>query len=407
MSDRTQTVRFSGPQGSALTGVLHRPAGEPLSTALFAHCFTCPGELQAARHIAAALVARQIAVLRFDFTGLGEGAEAPSETVTSADVDDLIAAAAALEERLGGPQILIGHSLGGTAALLAAPRIGTCRAVATIGAPADAAYVRGLVEVPVLQGRQAQRVRLTQRALCIKQTLLDDLDSHPLLVRLPNLERALLVLHSPQDLHVNIDSAAAIFQAARHPRSFVSLDGADHLLTDPADAEYVGAVIATWASRYASTPTPRTHAAHGVVLVRGGASGFANDVVASGHHLRADEPESVGGTDTGPSPYDLLLSALGTCTAMTLRMYADHKGLPLEGVAVRLTHEKIHARDCRDCESTTGRIDRITRHISLEGPLEESVRQRMLQIADRCPVHRTLHGEVKVVSSLAEPSPQR
>ena len=402
-------IEFDGAGGARLAARLHRPATSPRAYALFAHCFTCSKDLRAAVHISRALAERGIATLRFDFTGLGESEGEFAETGFSSNVDDLVAAAAYLREHYGPPSILVGHSLGGAAVIAAAHRIAEVRAVATIGAPFDPAHVRSLIdrEAPDLAERGECEITLAGRRFRVRKSFLDDIEEQPQRERIRTLDRALLVFHSPQDEIVGIDDARSIYEAARHPKSFVSLDGADHLLTDVADAAYVGAVLACWATRYVEGASPareeRAEEEHGVAVVRSRGGGFVNDIVVSGHALRADEPLSVpGGTDTGPNPYDLLLAALGACTSMTLRMYADKKGWPLDGLVVRLRHAKIHAEACTDCETKEGKLDEIRVTIEPKGALGDTQRARLLEIANKCPVKRTLTSKVKVRTTLAE-----
>ena len=403
-----QRVTFPGAFGATLAARLHCPATRPRAFALFAHCFTCGKDLRAAVRISRALAERGIATLRFDFTGLGESEGDFADTNFSSNVDDLVAAADFMRERYEAPQLLVGHSLGGAAVLSAAHRIDEAAAVATIGAPFDPAHVKNIIDeaAPELAERGQQQVTIAGRSFRVKKQLLDDLEDPAHAEGIGRLERALVIFHSPQDGIVGIDNARLIYQAARHPKSFVSLDGADHLLRDTADAEYVGAVLAAWATRYIpeATEAPEREAEeeHGVAVVRGGRSGFAQDIVVSGHSLRADEPPSVGGTDTGPNPYDLLLSALGACTSMTLRMYADRKKWPVEGITVRLRHHRIHAEDCEDCETEKGRVDEIFVEVDVRGDLDAEQRGRLLEIAAKCPVKRTLVSETKVRSSLRE-----
>lgn len=409
----TTPVTFPGALGNQLSGLLHSPSGRQLGSALFAHCFTCSKDLHAARRIAEALAARGIAVLRFDFTGLGSSEGDFADSNFSSNVDDVVAAADFMRDALGhGPRVLIGHSLGGAAVLTAASRIAEAAAIATIGAPADVGHVRHLlrdahsadddaIDDAIARDGEAE-VILAGRPFRIKAQFLRDLEGHTLLDRVSALGKPLLLCHAPGDRLVAVDNARLLFQAARHPKSFVSLDDADHLLTRKADATYVGSLIAAWAERYLALPSTE-NAREGEVVVRGGPSGYGQDILAGRHHVRADEPEHFpGGTDTGPSPYDLLLASLGACTSMTLRMYADRKKWPLEGVTVRLRHEKIYAKDCADCETKTGKVDRIERELTIHGPLDDAQKKRLHEIADKCPVHRTLHAEIKVVTTLTD-----
>jgi putative redox protein len=317
-------------------------------------------------------------------------------------VGDLVAGADWLRRHHGAPRVLVGHSLGGAAVLAAAGEIPEVAAVATIAAPSDPAHVRrqfdDAAEQIETEGRAS--VSLGGRELAIGRDFLDDIERWDLVRRVARLRKALLVFHAPLDPVVSIEHARRIFEAAKHPKSFVSLDAADHLLTDHGDADYVATVLDAWVSRYlprAAAPTEAPALESGEVRVEEtGASRFANLVWAGGHQLAVDEPREAGGTDTGPSPYDYLLAGLGACTAMTLRLYAEHKKLPLEHVAVTLSHEKVHARDCADCEHTEGRIDRIERRVAITGDLTEEQRGRMVEIADRCPVHRTLTGNIEI-----------
>lgn len=407
----SEKATFVGGDGtSELDARLDLPAGTPRAYALFAHCFTCGKDVFAAARIAAGLTAHGIAVLRFDFTGLGMSDGEFANTNFSSNVADLIAAAGWLRETHGAPGILIGHSLGGAAVLAAAEVIPEAAAVCTIAAPAEPSHVRRH-----LQGVEADlessgrgEVRLAGRPFTITRQFLEDIDGHRLGERIRNLDKALLVFHAPLDDVVGIDNATKIFVAARHPKSFISLDDADHLLTRREDAIYVADVIAAWAGRYVATAEPETLAelsapAGAVTVAEAGEGPFAQVISVGGTHtLRADEPVSFGGGDSGPSPYDLLLAGLGACTTMTMRMYAGRKKLPLERASVTLRHAKIHAEDCESCETKVGKIDRIEREITLEGDLDEAARAKLLEIADKCPVHRTLHGEVLVETTLKD-----
>ena len=413
MTDSNEMIRFPGADGDTLAARLDRPRAPPQAYALFAHCFTCSKESLAAMHISSALTQHGIAVLRFDFTGLGSSGGDFSNTNFSSNVGDLLAAAEFLRSRHRAPKILIGHSLGGAAVLAAAARVPEAVAVATIGAPYEPAHVRRLLAPAAadIDAHGEAEVVLAGRTFRIKKQFLDDIASQNVVDAIANLRKALLIFHSPRDTIVDIENAARIFVAAKHPKSFVSLDAADHLLSRRSDASYVATVLAAWASRYLEVkPAPSPpHAGDGwnVRVAETGENMFAQAIEAGRHSLRADEPQSYGGGDTGPTPYDLLLASLGACTAMTLRLYASHKQLPLEHVAVRLRHDKIHARDCADCETAEGSIDRIEREIELVGALDGAQRASLLAIANKCPVHRTLHSEVTIPTRLADTAPPR
>jgi uncharacterized OsmC-like protein/pimeloyl-ACP methyl ester carboxylesterase len=405
----TERFDFPNAQGHTLTALLQQPpAAEPTSYALFAHCFTCSKDSRAARWISDALAARGMAVLRFDFTGLGSSEGEFANTDFSSNIDDLVAAADHLRTTRQAPALLIGHSLGGAAVLAAAARIPESRAVATIGAPSDPSHVTNLFadQITVIRERGEGAVSIGGREFCIRRDFLDDVAEHRLLDQVAGMRKALMILHSPTDQVVSIDNASAIFTAARHPKSFISLDGADHLLARRSDARYAGDLIAQWCQRYlpATAEVPAGEQSAGTVVVgETGQGRFQQSVTMGEHRLIADEPVDVGGSDSGPSPYDLLLAALGACTSMTLRMYAERKSIPLEHVSVLLQHSKVHASDCANCENSQGQIDRIDRTITLAGDFDEATRARLLAIADKCPVHRTLTSEVDIRTALADP----
>jgi uncharacterized OsmC-like protein/alpha/beta superfamily hydrolase len=404
MAPSSRPVTFPGAFGASLAARLDAPAGPPLAYAVFAHCFTCSKESKAAAAISAALAERGFAVLRFDFTGLGGSEGDFANTNFSSNIDDLVAAADFLRREHRAPALLVGHSLGGTAVLAAASRIPEAAAVATIASPFEPDHVLGLIKDSVgkIDADGDARVAIAGRDFRIKKQFLDDIRAQKIGAAVERLGKALMVMHSPRDTIVNIDNAARIFIAAKHPKSYVSLDPADHLLLRRDDALYAGEVLASWASRYAASPEAAPTLPAGAVLVRETREGkFSNQVFAGRHVIHADEPLDAGGLDSGLSPYDLLCAALGACTAMTLRSYADLKGIALERVGVELTHQKIHAADCAECETREGKIDRIDRLITLEGDLGPQQRAKLLEIADKCPVHRTLHSEVLINTRLA------
>jgi putative redox protein len=399
-------VNFPNADGEQLAGILDTPAGEIRACALFAHCFTCTKNIRAAARISEALVAHGIAVLRFDFTGLGESEGEFGASGFSTNVEDLIAAADYLQRDWQAPTLLIGHSLGGTAVLMAADKIPSALAVATLGAPAYAAHVAQHFgeSVDEIRERGSATVNIGGRPFQLRREFIDDLEAQPVEPRLRELNKALLVLHSPVDTIVGIDNASDIFAAAIHPKSFISLGKADHLLSKDTDAAYAANMIAAWAEPYlpaADTKSPAENSEGSVIAITS-ADGFRTPIMAGAHPLLADEPVSFGGTDAGPSPYGLLSAALAACTSMTLQMYARRKKIALREAEVAVDHKKIHAQDCESCESTDGRVDRFNRRIRLSGDINAEQRARMLEIADRCPVHRTLHGKVEVVSELLD-----
>ncbi len=401
-------ITFTGSQGEQLAARLDLPAGPPLAIALFAHCFTCGKNVAAASRISAGLVAEGFGVLRFDFTGLGSSEGEFANTNFSSNVADLVAAADMLRDRYQAPRLLIGHSLGGAAVLAAAPQIPEVEAVATIAAPSDPAHVARVFTPDALAAIERDgeaEVELAGRPFHIKRQFLDDISAQRLDDAIGGLDAALLVMHSPVDALVGIDHARRIYEQARHPKSFVSLDGADHLLTKGSDSAYVARLLAAWASRYLSELEPDSGTAParlsaGAVLVEeAGNGGFAQRITAGSHTFIADEPIGIG-HDTGPNPYDLLLAGLGACTSMTLRMYADRKKLPLEGVRVTLTHSRTHSDDCAEPDSAPCKIDLIERRIELVGDLSDGQRRSLAAIADKCPVHRTLEGDIRVATTI-------
>ncbi len=400
----SERFTFPGHSGHDLAARLDLPEGPHLATALLAHCFTCGKDIAAARRIAARLTAEGIAVLRFDFTGLGHSAGEFRNTSFSSNVEDLHAAAAALEERGMAPSLLIGQSLGGAAVLRAARRMAPVKAVVTIGAPFDPGHVTHNFgdALEAIRRDGSGEVDLGGRPVRIGRDFVEDVEGAAIGEDIANLKRALLILHAPRDAVVGIDNATRIFGAAKHPKSFVTLDDADHLITRGADAEYAASVIASWSQRYLDldVPAPPDGAPEGVTRVsEADPGGFLQDVMAGPvHHALADEPESFGGTDRGLTPYQFLAAGLGACTSMTIRMYARRKKWPLAHVSVDVTHDRVHAKDA---EADHGPLDTFRRVIRIEGDLDDAQRRRLLHIADRCPVHRTLEGGADIVTELA------
>ncbi|MEQ8907392.1 alpha/beta fold hydrolase [Ekhidna sp.] len=397
---RFKKVSFKNSDGQELSGKIDFPLiGKPKAFVLFAHCFTCSKNLKSVEHISQAFTQQGMAVLRFDFTGLGQSKGDFADTNFSSNLSDLEDAYEFLAENYEAPQIMVGHSLGGAAVLHVAGALDKVKAVATIGAPSTPDHVAHLLDSGKedLEEKGEAEVNIGGRKFKMKKQFLDDIESKKSDEVIKNLAKSLLILHSPQDQIVGINNAQEIYQEAMHPKSFITLDGADHLMMKEADAKYAGAMIASWSSRYIDVKD-QEEAPEGEVWTRVGEKGFTTEVIAGRHQLIADEPPSVGGADEGPTPYGYLLSGLGACTAMTLRMYADHKKIDLQEVEVKLTHDKIHQQDGENSESSKGKIDQIKRKIKLTGDLTDDQRKRLIEIADRCPVHKTLEGKPEILT---------
>ncbi len=407
---KTEKVHFENARGDQLTGRLALPADQhPHNFAIFAHCFTCTKNLLAVRLISDALAREGFGVLRFDFTGLGESSGDFSQTNFSGNVGDLEAASAFLEKQYRAPSLLVGHSLGGAAVLMAASNLPSVRAVATLGAPSEPEHVTHLLRSSLeeIQSEGRAKVQIGGQGFTIEKQFLDDLQAHALVEVVKNLGRALLILHSPQDQVVGIKNAEEIYLSARHPKSFVSLDGADHLLSSRSDALYAGKVIANWASRYVPWPKPeKIKSDHQVVARLEQEDGYTTDLKVGNHYMTADEPVDFGGNDFGPSPYEWVSAGLSACTSMTLQMYARRKGWPLEAVETHTSYSKEHAVDCADCEtSSKSKIDTFRREIRLIGPLDAVQKDRLMEIADRCPVHRTLDSVTEIKTKQVNEKP--
>ncbi len=410
MNSTTQRVDFEGSQGAKLSARLDLPAGTVRAYAIFAHCFTCSKELHATRRISGELSKLGIAVLRFDFTGLGKSGGDFASTNFSSNREDLIVAANYLRENFAAPSLLIGHSLGGAAVLSVAGDIPEIAAVATIGAPAEADHVVHNFGAKIDEIGEAGEalVNLGGREFSIRKQFLEDLQANDVLERVAKLKKPILVLHSPVDQTVGIENAQQIFLTAKHPKSFVSLDKADHLVSSEEDAVFAANIIGAWSARYlASAAMGDDEEIGGETLVsETGMGKFQNTVVTGSHRLIADEPLSVGGLDSGPTPYDYLSASLGACTSMTIRMYADFKKLDIGRISVGVSHDKIHAADCMECSEEErgkgGKIDVFERKITIDGVEDETIRQKLLEIADKCPVHRTLESGAKIVTDYAD-----
>jgi len=411
MTLKTGKAEFRGHDGQTLAARLDVSQGAVRAWALFAHCFSCSKDIHAAQRIAKRLASLGIGVMRFDFTGLGHSEGDFANTNFSSNVADLIAAARWLREQAGGPDLLIGHSLGGAAVLVAASGIETVKAVATIGAPADAEHVihNFASKIDEIETVGEAEVSLAGRPFRIRRQFLEDVRGARVRDAAAGLKRPLLVMHSPIDQTVGIDNATGLFVAAKHPKSFISLDTADHLMTRSEDAVYAAESIAGWAGRYlppfeaqdAPVPAAAAEAEGPIRVAETGQGRYEVSVQIGRHGFLADEPAGVGGGDTGPDPYELVTAGFGACTAMTLRMYANRKGWALDRVSVELTHEKDHADDCEHCEKGR-KVDIFQRTLKVEGDLDGDQKARLLEIADKCPVHKTLMEPVMVRTRLSE-----
>ncbi|HUF04469.1 MAG TPA: bifunctional alpha/beta hydrolase/OsmC family protein [Aridibacter sp.] len=399
-----EKLSIENESGQKLAAVLELPVGrKPHNYSIFAHCFTCSKNFKAVRNISSALATKGFGVLSLDFTGLGESEGDFKDTNFSSSVGDLLSAAAYLKENHVAARLLVGHSLGGTTALMAADSLPEIAGIATIGSPSMPDHVKRLFSSEIENIRKAgyADVSIGGQSFRLKKQFIDDVESQDISKALSAGERAYLFLHSPQDQIVSIDNAAELYKAARHPKSFISLDGADHLLTDEEDACYTGSVIAAWAERYVSIPEPPALSTDShTVAYLAKADKFTTHVMADKHRFIADEPEGFGGDDLGPSPYQLISSGLAACTVMTLRLYADRKGWDLQEVFCHIRHEKVHLEDCVDCDNPKARIDKFTRELELIGDLDDGQKTRMMEIADKCPVHKTLEGIANIETRL-------
>ena len=399
-----QKINFTNAEGQQLVGRLELPINQhPHNFAIFAHCFTCNKNLSAVKNISRELTANGFGVLRFDFTGLGESEGDFENTNFSGNVDDLISASNYLKENYTAPSLLIGHSLGGAAVIFAASAIESVKAVATIGAPSNPKHVEHLIQSSVdeIKATGKANVSIGGRPFTIKKQFLDDIETKSLPDVAKNLRKALLVMHSPQDTTVGIENAEEIYIAARHPKSFVTLDGADHLLMKKEDSIYVGSVIATWAKRYISIPkTDTVSTTHQAVASLDTEDGFTTQMTVGSHTMMADEPTSFGGNDFGPSPYEFVSAGLSACTAMTVQMYVKRKGWDLQNIEVHTSHSKVAKQVVENGEQKEIKVDTFNREIKLKGDLDDKQIQRILQIADKCPVHKTLHSDIDVVTKI-------
>ncbi len=396
-------VSFKNSDSKVLKGVLELPTNkQPAHFILFAHCFTCNKNFHAPSKISKSLASQGYGVLRFDFTGLGDSEGDFADTNFSSNIEDLIAAAEFLRKEYNAPRMIIGHSLGGAAALFASKQIDSVKCVVTINAPSNLSHVQKHFESSLdeIERDGYANIKIGGRSFKIKKQFITDLETNQNSSVLKDIKKSLLIMHSPQDEIVSINHAEELYKAAWHPKSFVSLDGANHMLSSKEDSHYVGSVISAWASKYLKEEElPELETDH-EVMANLGATGYTTQIIAGNHHLLADEPIKVGGSDLGPNPYELVSSGLAACTSMTIHMYARRKEWKVENVETHVSYSKKHAEDCENCENDKAKIDHFEREVSIKGDLDEKQLKRLMQIADKCPVHKTLSSQAKITTKL-------
>ncbi len=395
-------VSFKNKNGQNLSGRLYLPLDNPPRFfALFAHCFTCSKNFKAVSNISDTLSQYGVALLSFDFTGLGNSEGDFEDSGFSSNISDLVAASEYLEKKYQAPKLLIGHSLGGAAVIFAAEKLDAVKAVVTLGAPSEPKHVKHLFEEGIEEIKREGRakVNIGGRPFYISREFVEDLEAKNLSEVLADLRKAVLIMHAPQDQVVDISNAATLYQHAHHPKSFISLDKADHLLTAEVESRYAGEIISTWVKKYLPAEISENDTEGHQVKVRLFGKGYTSEILTPYHHLLADEPKSVGGENLGPTPYDLLMAALGTCTVMTLKMYAERKGWNSDEIVVFMNHDKVHKHDSQDFDKPGAKVSRFTRIIQISGETTDEMKTKLLEIADKCPVHRTLHEDIIVETS--------
>ena len=407
---KSKNLNFKNKEGKELSGILHLPVDDkPIAIIIFAHCFTCNKDLRAVRNLSAEISSQGLGIFLFDFTGLGKSDGDFSDTNFSSNVDDLIKASKMIEKRFPLPQVFLGHSLGGAAVLKAASNLSTIKAIATIGAPFNPFHVTKLFseKIEEIKSNGKATVNIGGRPFKLSRDFIHDLDDQNQTATIKNLRRPLLVMHSPQDTIVGIENAASIYQAAHHPKSFISLNNADHLLSDKRHSTYAAKMVANWVvavfekndeATLIKTKEEEDTVSEGFVRAKTYSDSFATPVLAGSHRLLIDEPESLGGSDLGPTPYDLLAGSLAACTTLTIQMYAQRKKWPLEEVVVEVKHSHRHKIDCEESVEIEKKIDHFEKIIYFEGELSDDQINRLKDIANRCPVHRTLENEIEIDS---------
>lgn len=388
-------------KGFQLQAYLELPANQqPSNYVIFAHCFTCSSSLKPVKNISRVLAAHGFGVVRFDFTGLGKSEGEFADSYFSANVDDLLAVNDYMKTHYQAPTLLVGHSLGGAAVIVAASQLDTVKAVATIGAPATIAHVKKHFShhVQEIAEKGAVEVNIGGIPFKINQEFVDDFDKTDLPEITKHLRKPILIMHAPFDKIVGIDNAHQLYKNAHHPKSFISLNDADHLLLNEKDSRYVGNMIGTWVEAYFDTRNHAVLDTEGEQLV-GHLNlledNFTTTIQTQKHSFTADEPKSVGGDDFGPSPYDFLGAALASCTAMTLKLYAELKKWDLQEVFVYITYSKKHSVDLQDLDKTA-RFNHLLKKLKFIGDLNDSQKRRLKEIASKCPVHKTLLSDIVI-----------
>ena len=403
---KSTKLNIENKNGLILQAHLELPANQkPNRYAIFAHCFTCTSSLSAVKNISRALTNYGFGVVRFDFTGLGKSEGEFAESHFSANVDDLIAVSNYMESHYKAPELLVGHSLGGAAVITAASRLDNVKAVATIGAPATVSHVTHLFshDIDSIRKGELTEVNIGGRPFKINPEFVSDFDKTDLPSVVKNLRKPLLILHSPTDTIVGIKNAEQLYHNAHHPKSFVTLDNADHLLTNSNDSNYAGNLIGTWVQRYFEPEENTMLETQGEQLVGHlnlVEDNFTTSIQTKKHSMIADEPASVGGDDFGPSPYEYLNAGLAACTVMTLKMYAQRKQWDLQEVFVYISHSKKHSDELELDIEEPGYLDHISKKLKFVGNLDASQKQRLKEIASRCPVHKTIASEVVFDTSI-------
>ena len=401
---KTERLNIVNKKGVELSAKLELPANQrPNGYAIFAHCFTCSSNINAVTNISRTLTQHGFGVLRFDFTGLGRSKGEFADSHFSANISDLLDVHQYMAEHYEAPSLLVGHSLGGAAVLVAASKLDAVKAVATIGAPASAEHTTKhfASQMEGISKGEKVAVNIGGRSFNINKEFVEEFQSVDLMEVVKSMKKPLLVMHSPFDKIVGIENAQKIYQHAFHPKSFISLDDADHLLTKKEDSIYVGNLIGTWIQRYFSVKSKDELSTEGEQVVGHlnlKEDNFTTSIQTKNHSIIADEPLKVGGDDFGPSPYELFSASLVACTTMTLKMYANRKKWDLQEVYVYVTHTKKQVQDGDEKIE----ISQLEKKLKFVGDLSEEQKTRLKEIAAKCPVHKTMLGDIEIETSVMD-----